>query len=331
MSSRINQLTPEATVDLTKVIPAQIATGDIEPITYTGTQLKEAYTTLEIAELTPEGSTDSTTARLVYGLNVVETSSSSNFCTRLPETPTEGRNVVIVNKSSYVVRVFPSVTGGSINGVVDGYVDIPADNQAYSVYCYENPDPGDWGADPIVTNIFDVSEMSIVHTNSVADSYAGTGTAVSGAPSVGIDGSQNLTLSPAFANWKSLDIETSFVKLRVATNIVAADYSSGSPIVCSINTGYKSAAGSANLDLGTQITFTSAPSPSGSGGAVNGGVLASPPNVGDTGTLYASLNQITSNIGLGGTYSRYYFIFFMSIPASWPSKTYKFKFSLEYL
>jgi hypothetical protein len=47
------------------------------------------------------------------------------------------------------VIVFPSVVGGDINGIINGYFTIPSDGKSYSFDCYENPLPGGWS----VTNV----------------------------------------------------------------------------------------------------------------------------------------------------------------------------------
>jgi hypothetical protein len=319
-------------IDLSKVFPFQIADGSEEAVNNTLQSLKDNFSTLSVSTLIPNGTDDSTTAKLTYGLNVVLDSDTSDFCTRLPETPTEGRSVTIINKSTYVLRVFPSVTGGSINGVVDGFVDIVPDSQAYTIYCYENPNPGDWGADPIQTSLFSIPEMSISHTNGVANQYHGIGTAVSGPEGVSIDGNGNLLLTPSPNDWTSLDSITSYCKLKVATNIVAADFGVSGGISCGISRGYKIGANAGLLDVGNSISFIQdGPNPTEGGGFVNGGVLSSPPNVGDAGTLYGEIVQVSGSLGLGGQYSRYYFTFSMQIPANMASKTYKFKFSIEYI
>jgi len=87
-----------------------------------------------------------TTAYANYGINVISTVTSQSYCLRLPQTPTQGKTVTLINKSGMNVVVFPSVIGGNINGVIDGYFTIPSDGKSYSFDCYENPLPGGWSA-----------------------------------------------------------------------------------------------------------------------------------------------------------------------------------------
>ena len=90
-----------------------------------------------------------TTTYSNYGINVISTASSQSYCLRLPQTPTQGKTVTLINKSGINILVFPSVVGGAINGVIDGYLVILSDGKSYSFDCYENPLPGGWA----VTNI----------------------------------------------------------------------------------------------------------------------------------------------------------------------------------
>ena len=99
------------------------------------------------ASFNPNSTNTSTYAD--YGINVISTASSQSYCLRLPQTPTQGKTVTLINKSGINILVFPSVIGGDINGVIDGYLVIPSDGKSYSFDCYENPLPGGWS----VTNV----------------------------------------------------------------------------------------------------------------------------------------------------------------------------------
>jgi hypothetical protein len=151
------------------------------------------------------GTTDATTARLVYGINVIRTSTTSNFCARLPLTPQKGKSVIVVNLGSVAARIFPSVTGGKINNVVDGHVDIAPSAQAVTIYCYENPDPGDWTTPYIpLSNVITIPDFSIAHTNGGgATNRVGTVTPQSSGVAAGTDVSHNITLTPTSAHWRS--------------------------------------------------------------------------------------------------------------------------------
>jgi hypothetical protein len=93
------------------------------------------------------GTTAATTnTYLDFGYNVITNASETAYACRLPNPPIKGRSTVIVNNSGFPIVVYPSVTGGSINGVVDAGITVPADGSAYSFVCYENPLPGGWGS-----------------------------------------------------------------------------------------------------------------------------------------------------------------------------------------
>ncbi len=99
------------------------------------------------SDFTPQGIDISSTARLEYGINVVsQLSSPSDFACRLPEVPTEGKRVSVVNKSGFSVFVYPSVDGGSIDGIVNFGFEVPSNSKVYEFVCYENPNPGEWGS-----------------------------------------------------------------------------------------------------------------------------------------------------------------------------------------
>jgi hypothetical protein len=95
----------------------------------------------------PEGTDINSTAYLDYGVNVItQLSTVLNFACHLPNPPQEGRRVSVVNKSGFTVYVYPSVSGGSIDGIVNFGFPVPSDSKVYEFLCYENPNPGDWAA-----------------------------------------------------------------------------------------------------------------------------------------------------------------------------------------
>lgn len=129
-----------------------------------------------IIDLIPTGTASfnpnstNTTTYSNYGINVISTASSQSYCVRLPQTPTKGKTVTLVNKSGINILVFPSVVGGDINGVIDGYLVIPSDGKSYSFDCYENPLPGGWA----VTNVNASSTTitsGVVNFNHTTSSY----------------------------------------------------------------------------------------------------------------------------------------------------------------
>jgi hypothetical protein len=110
-----------------------------------------------------------TTTYSHYGINVITTSTSQSYCVRLPQTPTQGKTVTLINKSGMNVVVFPSVIGGSINNTVNGYFILPSDGISYSFDCYENPLPGGWAvlnSGPGSTTTISTDVINYIHTTS---------------------------------------------------------------------------------------------------------------------------------------------------------------------
>jgi hypothetical protein len=138
-NSQINELSA-TTASLSAVIPIQDATGASEVGKVSVRDLQSVVLRETPTTITLQGTDSTTTARLVYGTNVISTSSASstNYCARLPLTIQLGRTISVVNSSGTTARIFPSATGGKINGVVDGYFDIPSNNVTYTFICYEN-------------------------------------------------------------------------------------------------------------------------------------------------------------------------------------------------
>lgn len=133
-------------------------------ITVTSLSGDSSNMTKAIYDITPVGSgITSVGVYLEYGLNIITNADTANFCVRLPQTPIEGREVVIINNSGFDIYVFPSMAGGSINGVVDGASIIESDGIAYTFTCYENPAPGSWSGNFVVasTNQYDSGVISV--------------------------------------------------------------------------------------------------------------------------------------------------------------------------
>lgn len=125
------------------------ASGDIRLTTSGSAVVRPIISLVPTGTASFNPNSTNTTTYSNYGINVISTASSQSYCLRLPQTPTQGKTVTLVNKSGINVLVFPSVIGGDINGVIDGYLVIPSDGKSYSFDCYENPLPGGWS----VTNV----------------------------------------------------------------------------------------------------------------------------------------------------------------------------------
>lgn len=99
---------------------------------------------------------------LEYGTNLISTADTENFCVRLPQTPIKGREVGVINTSGFDIFVYPSMAGGSINGVLNGASIVPSDSQLYTFTCYENPAPGSWSQNYVQsTGQYDSGVISI--------------------------------------------------------------------------------------------------------------------------------------------------------------------------
>jgi hypothetical protein len=343
MGSQIYQLTSKTPIT-TDLIPVQDYLGGADAKKVPLSALQTLLSTQTVSVPTLEGTDDTTTAVLIYGVNRVDTSTGSDFCARLPLIPVEGRTVTVVNTSSFIARIFPSVTGGKINGVVDGHYDVLPDSLPYSFVCYENPNPGNWAASGRPqTNTIVISEMSVVHVNGVADFYVGVGTPISSGIGGGVAGSpSHLVLTPASQYWRSENIIAQASKLNVYTNIIAGKAVDDNGFIGYLYQCYMDGAGSATSGQRSEMKFGSTYNeaslpPYINSSIVNSGVLNSPIAVGDIGTFFgnSTINGGSlgtgSNIGIGGTYSRYYYTFAISIAAATASGTYKFRFELEYV
>jgi hypothetical protein len=105
---------------------------------------------------------------LTYGVNVFTSITNTARAAKLP-TAVTGQSVVVVNNSGATLTLYPSTTGGKINGVVDGSAIIPPDGKAYTFYCIENPLPGEWTWDAPAIGQFDsgLISMSLTSVNTI--------------------------------------------------------------------------------------------------------------------------------------------------------------------
>lgn len=127
--------------------------------------------TLVFDGLVANNTTSSTTLVLQYGVNVIETSTPTNFAAKLPQ-PVTGKRTIVVNKSNLPISLFPSNTGGQINNYpVDAPAVIPPDGRAYDFICIENPLPGAWVWSPPAIGQYDSGDISFTTTSSAFGSY----------------------------------------------------------------------------------------------------------------------------------------------------------------
>ena len=299
-----------------------------------------------VDDTTLNGTDTGTTAVLIYGINVVTTSDSNDFCARLPLTPIKGKKVTVINTSNYKARIFPSVDGGKINGVVDGYFDVPADSLPYDFVCYENPNPGYWGTSQRPSNA-----VSTISTPEITVTHAGTGeTRFWGVDMIGggyYPGFGGYTSGPNLvlhypSIYKSENFQGTCVAVRVYSNIVVEDFNQSSNDNISLTMGnvYLSEflGDIAAIDFaGNQGEFSKYGAV-GNTTAVAFGTLSSPPEIGDAGTLMTELvvydcgNNGCQQIGINNiNLSRNYYSFGMTIKQTLAAKDYKFRFEIDYI
>jgi len=118
------------------------SSGDIS-FTTSGSGVIQTLTTIAANGTASYAGFSNTTASLNFGINLINYATSQNYCVKLPQ-PTTGKSVTVVNKSGIDIKVFPSNTGGDINGQVNGFATIPSNGTSYLFNCYENPLPGGW-------------------------------------------------------------------------------------------------------------------------------------------------------------------------------------------
>lgn len=321
-----------------------------------------------VSTLTVEGTDDTTTAVASYGINIIEAVTSSDFCCRLPVAET-GKEVIFINKTQLPVNVFPSATGGDINGNVNGSASLNVQYTPYSFYCIANPLPGSWTlSSPLATTQIGVPNLNpnmgaaanyleIPHTNGVLTKAAGweTGAFKTTPAGLGVQGGGatgcgylygNASNAPTYM--RSESVPTKIVKAKLYTNIELADFAGvvGMPVIFQLSADYLT---DCNGGLSTFWYWTQVETPDpfdayNYSAEITTGIYNSPAQVGDYGTIYNELTlggnygtsanphygQIGSNIGLvPGGGSDYWWCPYFEINANMPTKNYQFKIILE--
>ena len=314
---------------------------------------------LTVETLTLQGTDATTTSQAIYGINVIDTATTSALATRLP-APTTGKQTTFVNTSSMSILVFPSVTGGEINGVVDGYASIPNDGHPYVFSCVENPLPGAWVWSPPATGQIQLPTISVAHTNGAPTAAYGVGTAgaqlinPAGAnwyDNISVSGFPTLTFNvisgsaPGQDYWTSipnLNTARTITTIKVYTNFLTSDTSipGFAPQVFRYVAYAPSASGYNNFSAsGVYLSPTAPTSPPlyNAGLQVSQGPLSSPAEIGDVGTVYSIQPSNTVQFSpsdtdlIGeGPYGLYYHTFVISLPQFLATKTYKFDIFIEH-
>jgi hypothetical protein len=288
-----------------------------------------------------EGTTNASTSQAIYGVNIITSATTSDLATRLPD-PTTGRQTVFINNSLLPIKVFPSVVGGEINGVVDGVASIPNDGRTYTFYCTQNPLPGAWTwSAPAIQQIV-LQEMEINHTNGVSSAgfNAGQGTANESSVGLGWGGSGVVETG----TWNTNNFPAWVEKFKVYSNIKWADIAGGN-INAFFTQGYQNAPTGTTSGNKAVAQFQGSQAFPGAGvQEVLGGTAGD--NVGDIGTLYMELpftnayplsriigNQAVTTPIPGNSetcYSKGYYTFEMNINSNSGTKLYKFQWFIEY-
>ena len=120
-----------------------------------------------VITLVVEGTDDNTTAEAIYGVNLVDLSSITDYCCKLPAGQT-GKTVIIQNRSAGPIDVFPPDPLSQINQLGVGLpVQIPNDWKQYSFICVDNPQPSIWSLSAPSTFDIDSGVMEMTtHTES---------------------------------------------------------------------------------------------------------------------------------------------------------------------
>ena len=149
--------------------------------------LREAYTMQDVIDtvgntggsqpvatgLVAQGTNNTTTSIMSYGINIFSTSTGTDYATKLPQ-PITGQTVTIINNGATPIFVFPSNVGGQINDLaVDAPLIVANDGTAVNIICTVNPLPGQWATlQPMPINER-VYEFTISHTNGVLSEVNG--------------------------------------------------------------------------------------------------------------------------------------------------------------
>lgn len=121
--------------------------------------------------LVANNTTSATTLILDYGVNIIDTSTPTNYAAKLPQ-PVTGKKITVVNKSLMTVSLFPSNVGGQINNYpINAPAIIPPDGKAYEFICVENPLPGAWVWSPPAINQYDSGDISFTTTTNAFGNY----------------------------------------------------------------------------------------------------------------------------------------------------------------
>lgn len=291
------------------------------------------YTWSVLTGLTANGTTASTTLRLEYGLNIIETATSSNYAAKFP-LPVTGRELILVNKSTEYVNIFPSQSGGIINNLPEDYpIVIPPDGVAHHFYCIENPLPGAWtttapATQQIVSDIF-----TIHHTSGATTFSAGTANGLMTSSYGAGNSGGNITLT---GDWERPAGTLVMTNLKVYSSILYADLPLSNDLFhCFVSQAYAvglstSYGQRATVSMSKAVFDSYTSDPSYGMFKVSASTVNSPTQIGDTNTLYGFTLTSYNTLLLANTISlNKPYIFGIEIEPDYPTGDYDFQFFIE--
>jgi len=300
-----------------------------------------------------------TTLVLNYGVNVIITTTTTNYACKLPQ-PVTGKVVLISNTSLYPLYVFPSNIGGSINKLaVDAPFIVPADGNTYQIVCTKNPTPGAWTvlSSPSTSQIL-MPVVNIAHVQGTADSYSVSDTTITNNSgntlALGLVNGPNYVARcyPSRAAWLSLPTQATGTYMKVYSNVLATDLGaqySGNIIYVTKLYSEQTSQSNINNSTGTSfVAFCNPPADIINLGAEYPLPVASTTNstnsplaIGDLNTLSATGFELygpgEAGLGLdprvfsgGWNKGTFYVVYGIYIPANAVTKTYSFQIIQEY-
>ena len=321
-------------------------------------KLTEAYTIEDIRtsagtdsvydNLIAQGTDETTTLVLNYGVSIITTSTIDDYAAKLPQ-PITGRSTRVVNTSGFPVYVYPSNIGGQINDLpVDTPALLPADGKLYNFVCIENPLPGQWSVQLPSNVIIEVGTLEINHTNGVDSIVQGTTTAYPfPSPELSImlaAGTGDIVVgSPT--EQKSLNVPAMGVRSGYYTNILPTDIGgAGIPDQIDIQrVVFWGEEYNVSRSFGLDMAVLRGGIAGSTIGVITSGGLQPtvPTQIGATGTFAGQTPPLVPTTPLqyagyqlgdsqGQQYTNFYWVYKVGIPASAATKLYKVQIFVEY-
>ena len=155
--------------------------NQMRPLLTSMLDFSTANQTVVSNNLVANNTTSATSLVLSVGVNIIITSTLTDYACKLPQ-PITGQRVTVINASAQNIAVFPSNPGGRVNNLpIDAPLIIPPDKKVYDFICIENPLPGAWTVTPPATNQYDSGEISFTttgNTNSHVIQFAAYGSTI---------------------------------------------------------------------------------------------------------------------------------------------------------